>query len=100
MDLRHVAAAPERAALGIAYSARPKRVPPKCGEPRFSEYGLALSADGLRQRTGLPPPHRVSRLQAVSNLLYFSPGAALRAHLLQRQDDSSLLRSCRNTGRR
>jgi hypothetical protein len=32
--------------------------------------------------------------------LYFSSGAALRAHLLQRQDDSSLLRSCRNTGRR
>jgi hypothetical protein len=50
--------------------------------------------------------------------LYFSPGVAtvrfgpshsptgrpaisrLRAHLLQRQDDSSLLKSCRNTGRR
>jgi hypothetical protein len=32
--------------------------------------------------------------------LYFSSGAALRAHLLQRQDDCSLLRSCRNTGRR
>jgi hypothetical protein len=100
MDLRHVAAAQDGTALGIAYPARPKRVPAKCGEPRFSEYGWLFlpmdCANGQACRLHIVFHGR----KQYQTYLYFSSGAALRAHLLQRQDDCSLLRSCRNTGRR